>query len=386
MILLVPESSPGSVPVPFPWQQVCSAHRSCRSILANSRPLRHITAYLSDIRPGHPNQLLLSSKEPRCETFESPPLSSKTATAIRNTTCREFGRCHSGAVELGAEVVSFHEGAIPAYSFLRRLPRPRLLKIAERVPDGPSVRALMDILCRVGGPDPGRFTRGRRRDALQHVRMRFTAGNWSPGFASCTPSSTVTSLQATSTWSSICLGCKCGILICYDNNLPENVRVTALMGAEIIFMPHVTCCLPSVMPGRGEVDPKLWENRERDPVSLRLEFMGPKGRGWLLRWLPTRAYENGVYAVFTNPVGVDDDQIRNGNAMILDPFGEIIAESNALGDDVVVGLCTIDKLKAASGQRYLRARRPELYGKLLEPPTEPPVTAPGWDVGSPNDR
>ena len=36
-------------------------------------------------------------------------------------------------------------------------------------------------------------------------------------------------------------------------------------------------------------------------------------------WLPTRAYENGIYAVFTNPVGVDDDQIRNGNAMIIDP-------------------------------------------------------------------
>ena len=50
------------------------------------------------------------------------------------------------------------------------------------------------------------------------------------------------------------LGCKIGFLICYDNNLPENGRLTTMLGAEIIVMPHVTGCLPSVMPGRGVVD------------------------------------------------------------------------------------------------------------------------------------
>ena len=134
------------------------------------------------------------------------------------------------------------------------------------------------------------------------------------------------------------------------------------------------------MPGRGPVDSQLWENRDRDPVSLRIEFMGPKGRAWLMRWLPARAYENGIYAVFTNPVGVDDDQIRNGNALILDPFGEVVTESNALGDDVVVGLCTPDKIPVSSGHRYLRARRPDLYQKLVEPPAERPTTAPGWNT------
>ena len=49
-------------------------------------------------------------------------------------------------------------------------------------------------------------------------------------------------------------GWKCGILICYDNNVVENVRATSLLGAEIIFAPHVTMCTPSSMPGRGFVD------------------------------------------------------------------------------------------------------------------------------------
>ena len=40
------------------------------------------------------------------------------------------------------------------------------------------------------------------------------------------------------------LGCRIGFLICYDNNLIENVWITAMLGAEIIFMPHVTCCHP----------------------------------------------------------------------------------------------------------------------------------------------
>ena len=101
-----------------------------------------------------------------------------------------------------------------------------------------------------------------------------------------------------------------------------------------------------------------------------------------MRWLPARAWENGVYAVFSNPIGVDDDTIKPGLAMILDPFGEVLAESRALGDDVVVALLTAEKIAQSSGRRYLRARRPELYGKLVEPP--PPgqesVTTPGWKL------
>jgi len=66
------------------------------------------------------------------------------------------------------------------------------------------------------------------------------------------------------------------------------------------------------MPGRGKIDRRLWDNRERDPAALRLEFEGPKGRRWLMRWLPARAYENGLYYVFTNNVGVDHDTIKSG--------------------------------------------------------------------------
>lgn len=284
------------------------------------------------------------------------------------------------AVEQGAEIVSFHECSITAYTYLQHLDREQLTAVAEPVPDGPSVRALTEIAREAGVVVMAGLIEKDERGGLyncyvavspdgflaKHRKLHtFVNPHLSPG-----DRYTVVEI----------LGIQVGFLTCYDNNLAENVRVTTLMGAEVIFMPHVTGCLPSVMPGRGTVDRRLWDERHRDPVRLRQEFQGPKGRGWLMRWLPARAWENGVYAVFSNPIGLDDDTIKPGLAMILDPFGEVLAESQALEDDVVVALLTADKIEQAPGRRYLRARRPELYGKLVEPPPagQEPITKPGW--------
>ncbi len=283
------------------------------------------------------------------------------------------------AVESGAEVVSFHECCISGYTFVQQFSKEQMLELAEDVPDGPSVQQLMQISEEFKVPIlAGLFERegdevfntyvcvdGSQLVARFRKLHAFVNPHLSPGtdFA-------VFDLR----------GCKCGILICYDNNLPENVRVTALKGAEIIFMPHVTGCLPSVMPGRGLVDPELWHNRQQNPVALRQELNGPKGRGWLMKWLPTRLYENGVYGIFTNPIGMDDDQVRNGNAMVIDPYGDVIEECQKLDDDVAVAFCTAEKFINASGQRYIKARRPELYDDLVAKQDSPPVTEPGWKL------
>ena len=163
-------------------------------------------------------------------------------------------------------------------------------------------------------------------------------------------------------------GWKCGILICYDNNIIENVRATTLLGAQIIFMPHVTMCTPSTRPGAGFVDPALWANRENDPTSLRVELDGLKGREWLMKWLPARAYDNAVYVVFSNPIGMDDDQLKNGCSMIIDPYGDIMAECRKLGDDLATAILVPDTLTKAGGNRYMKARRPELYRDIIGQP------------------
>lgn len=269
------------------------------------------------------------------------------------------------AAEAGAQVIAFHECSITGYSFARKLSKAQMLDLAEYVPDGPSVQQLIAIAQRHNiAILAGLFEKDEQDNlfkpyvcvdktgllAKYHKIHPFINPHLNPGNAYC-----VFELQ----------GWKCGILICYDNNVIENVRATRLLGADIIFMPHVTMCTPSTRPGAGFVDPQLWYNREADPTSLRLEFDGMKGRDWLMKWLPARAYDNGIYVVFSNPIGMDDDQLKNGCSMIIDPFGDVIAECRTLGDDFVVATLTPEKLTQAGGYRYIKARRPGLYGEIL---------------------
>ena len=86
-----------------------------------------------------------------------------------------------------------------------------------------------------------------------------------------------------------------------------------------------------------------------------------------MRWLPSRAHDNGMFLIFSNGVGIDDDEVRTGNAMILDPYGEILAETGMAGDDMVIADLDAEQLPLSSGQRWLRARRPELYLPLTSP-------------------
>ena len=109
------------------------------------------------------------------------------------------------------------------------------------------------------------------------------------------------------------------------------------------------------------VDPAIWARRHEDPASIRAELCGPKGRGWIMRWLPSRAHDNGMFLIFANGIGPDDDEIRTGNAMVLDPYGEVIVETSEPRDAMVVADLDASLLPTSSGRRWLRARRPELY-------------------------
>ncbi|MDR3715278.1 MAG: nitrilase family protein [Puia sp.] len=265
----------------------------------------------------------------------------------------------------GARVIAFHECSVTGYSFARKLSREQMLGLAELIPEGESIGKLAAIAGRHRITVLAGLFEKDRDDKLYKAYVcvdgnglvakyrklhPFINPYLTPGDRYC-----VFDLH----------GWKCGILICYDNNVIENVRATALLGADIIFMPHVTMCTPSTRPGAGFADPALWAGRETDPTSLRLEFDGMKGRDWLMKWLPARSYDNAVYSIFSNPIGMDDDQLKNGCSMIIDPFGDIIAECRELGDGLVTAVCTPDKLTKAGGYRYRKARRPELYKDII---------------------
>lgn len=269
------------------------------------------------------------------------------------------------AAQQGAQVIAFHECSITGYTFARHLSKEQMLDIAEYIPEGNSIQALTQIASENDIVILAGLFEKNQQDQLFKAYVCVDKNGLVAKYRKLHPFINPHLTPGNEYVVFDLYGWKCGILICYDNNVVENVRATALLGADIIFMPHVTMLTPSTRPGAGFADPALWANRENDPTSLRLEFDGMKGRAWLMKWLPARAYDNGVYVVFSNPIGMDDDQLKNGCSMILDPFGDVIAECRTLGDDVAVAVCNPEKLQQAGGYRYRKARRPDLYRDIL---------------------
>jgi predicted amidohydrolase len=265
----------------------------------------------------------------------------------------------------GSSIVAFHECSITGYTFARHLDKEQMLALAEYIPEGPGIRRLQEIASKYDMVILAGLFEKDRDDSLFKTYVCVDKSGLVAKFRKLHPFINPHLTPGNEYCVFELFGWKCGILICYDNNIIENVRATKLLGADIIFMPHVTMCTPSTRPGAGFVDPQLWVNRDKDPISLRLEFDGMKGRSWLMKWLPARAYDNAVYAIFSNPIGMDDDQLKNGCSMILDPFGDIIAECRTLGNDIVTATITAEKLQLAGGTRYLKARRPDLYRNII---------------------
>src|SRR5205085_5673235 len=209
------------------------------------------------------------------------------------------------------ELIAFPECCITGYWFLRNLALDQLRALAESAFTGPSSRQLAELSCKHGmtigagfieaGADGGLYNtyvvampngemrKHRKLHAFEHQAI------------SCGSEYTVFDTPH---------GCRVGVLICYDVNIGENVRITALQGAEVLIAPHQTGGCRTRNPHlMGVIDRQLWENRHNDRASIERELLGEKGRGWLMRWLPSRAHDNGLFVIFSNGIGVDDDGI-----------------------------------------------------------------------------
>lgn len=270
------------------------------------------------------------------------------------------------AAQQDVKLIVFPECCITGYWFIRNLTPKALEQLAEPLLDGESSQRLIGLSKKHGmsigaglleagengvfynsyvvAMPNGETRRHRKLQAFEHPLIKSGSEN------------TVFDLPD---------GFRVGVLICYDNNINENGRIAALMGAEIILAPHQTGGCRTKNPHlMGNIDRELWDNRHECPLAIEREFTGEKGRGWLMRWLPSRAHDNGVFLVFANGVGVDDDEIRTGNAMILDPYGRTLVETWKADDGMVVTDLDGTLLERATGREWIAARRPELYGLL----------------------
>jgi predicted amidohydrolase len=273
------------------------------------------------------------------------------------------------AAEQRVDLIAFPEMCVTGYWHVRKLSRADVEALAEPVPHGPTSQELLALSRRTG------MTIGAgliERDDEGRLFNSYVVA-MSDGRTACHRKLHVFISEHLSAGDRYTVfndphGCRIGVLICYDNNLVENPRLCALDGAEVLLAPHQTGgCRTRSPRAMGAIDPALWERRLEDPHAIQAELRGPKGRGWLMRWLPARAHDNGLFYVFSNGIGVDDDEVRTGGAMIIDPYGEILAETNVAADDMAIADLDASVQPTSSGRRWLMARRPELYGPLTVP-------------------
>lgn len=292
----------------------------------------------------------------------------ESAPGDKEANFRKIEAFTAEAAAKGVKLVVFPEGCISGYWFVRNLTVEQLGALAEPIPSGPSTQRLIAIARRHGVT----VGAGLFEAAGAGVFHNSYVVALPDGTVHCHRKLHAFEHEAVKSGSELTVfdlpeGFRVGVLICYDCNLIENVRMTALRGAEIIIAPHQTGAVRSTNPHlMGLIERHVWDNRHQDPDAIQREFLGDKGRGWLMRWLPSRAHDNGVFLIFSNGVGVDDDEIRTGNAMILDPYGRILTETSAAGDAMVVADLDAALLEQATGRLWIQARRPELYGPLTQ--------------------
>jgi predicted amidohydrolase len=268
----------------------------------------------------------------------------------------------------GVDLLVFPEMCITGYWHVRKLSHAEIDALAEPVPDGPSSRALRSL------------AEGTGMTIGAGLIERADDGTLYNAYVVAMPDGTTACHRKLHCFISehmasgddftvfdIPQGARVGVLTCYDNNIGENVRATALLGAEVLLAPHQTggCQTPSPRL-MGRIDPQLWAARETHPEAIEAAFRGPKGRDWLMHWLPARAHDNGLFLIFANGVGLDDDEVRTGNSMILDPYGDILVETWKARDEMVAAELDPKLLVQCTGRRWIKTRRPELYGLLTE--------------------
>lgn len=121
---------------------------------------------------------------------------------------------------------------------------------------------------------------------------------------------------------------KAGASICYDIRFPELSRTLALGGAQVLFVPA--------------------------------EWPHPRLHHWRTL-LIARAIENQMYVVACNRVGTSGETDFFGHSLIIDPWGEIIAEGDER-ETIVTGTLDCKLTDEVRGRiPVFEDRRPHLY-------------------------
>ena len=117
-------------------------------------------------------------------------------------------------------------------------------------------------------------------------------------------------------------GVRCGMLICYDVEFPENIRRLALAGADAVLV-------PTALPA------------------------GPSGSFIARHMIRTRAFENQVFVAYVDHCGADELFSYAGLSEIAAPDGGVLAAANDTDETLLI--------TEVDPSAYDRSRRENTY-------------------------
>ena len=140
------------------------------------------------------------------------------------------------------------------------------------------------------------------------------------------------------------LGGILGMMICNDRRWPEAYRVMGLQGVEMITLGFNTPSTNSQKPGEG-AQSRIFHHK----LSLQ-----------------AGAYQNSTWVVAVAKAGVEDGHPMFGCSLIVDPDGQIVAETKTENDEIVVHACDLDATRFGKATifDFERHRRIEHYGRI----------------------
>jgi len=139
---------------------------------------------------------------------------------------------------------------------------------------------------------------------------------------------------------------KIGVLICWDQWYPEAARITALMGAEVLFYPTAIGWATSQDDSTNTEQYNAWQTMQR-----------------------SHAVANGVHVVSVNRVGLEQDGAMKfwGGSFVSNPFGTILYQASHDREEIAIQQIDTDRTDSyRTHWPFLRDRRIDSYQPITK--------------------
>ena len=139
------------------------------------------------------------------------------------------------------------------------------------------------------------------------------------------------------------LGGIVGMCICNDRRWPETYRVMGLQGVEMVVLGYNT---PT---GNAQIAEPEAKRVFQHKLSVQ-----------------AGAYQNSTWVVAVAKAGVEDGHALFGGSVIVNPGGEIVAESKTEGDELIFHACDLDDTRYGKSSmfNFAQHRRIEHYSRI----------------------